>query len=218
MFTKEVLEACWENVRNYRSPFSALQILSMMKTSDADVIQVTELIESTLPRAFDSRDLPTLVAIMKYLATIPIKNRPSISLFVHYLRNILLGTVCLDNSTSTGYWFQLCEETTHVVFAYHPSPEYLLANIIVEVYGGLTNVFGDYSNCSPFPLARFLFLLGQLALNTLLYSESLSKTAKIANESRATSLDTHDNEADAMEAEMGLAAAADADHERVIKY
>lgn len=53
-------------------------------------------------------------------------------------------------------------------------------------------------------------------LNSLLYAEALAKSAKLANEANNNAQTNHESETDAMEAEMGLAAAADADHEQVM--
>ena len=153
---------------------------------------------------------------MKYLASISHTQRPSVSLIVQDMRKLLVGTICLNTEACTRTWFQLCEETMHALYAYHPAPDHLLSNILIEMYGSISQDASQQSSCSPYRLARFLFLFGQTTLNTLLYSETLAKSAKLANEANNNAQTNHESETDAMEAEMGLAAAADADHEQVM--
>lgn len=219
LLQEEVVEACWGSITQGKNAYSALQILSMMGTATGDGLHMMELVEVTLPQAYEDQDLLLLTAIMKYLASIEPSQRPSISLIVQFLRGILVGTICLNTDSSTRTWFALCEETMHVIFAYHSTPDHLLSNILLEVYGNISRDANHQPTCSPYPLARFLFLFGQMTLNMLLYSESLAKSAKIANErnNNNNSHDVNGDEVDAMEAEMGLAAAADADHEQVTK-
>lgn len=106
----------------------------------------------------------------------------------------------------------------------HPSPDYLMENIILPMYLAMqstTNV------CSSLMLSRFLFILGQTASCTLIYAEKLASIAKksglstsnakdIKNTTEKGSKKTSDapNAEDAMEEEMGLAAALDADFDR----
>jgi hypothetical protein len=78
---------------------------------------------------------------------------------------------------------------------------------------------------SPACLSRLLFVLGQGALCSLVYTERLAGMAKKANDKKAKEASASaaasaqesggDKEVDAMEEEMGMAAAADADHDRV---
>ena len=215
LISEEVVEACWMNVVQEKNAYSALQVLSTMKITNEDGSHIVELVEILSPKAYEDHDMLLLTAIMKYLLSIPSPRRPSISSMVLLIRGILLGDICLNTDASTRTWFSLCEETMHVVYAYHATPDHLLSNILIEVFGTITRDANKQSSCSPYPLARFLFLLGQVTLDTLLYSESLAKAAKIANESKNNSADVNGDEVDAMEAEMGLAAAADADHEQV---
>ena len=61
-----------------------------------------------------------------------------------------------DSSTRT--WFGLCEETKQAVFAYHSTPDHLLSNVLLEVYGRISRDANQQSTFSPYPLTRFLFL------------------------------------------------------------
>jgi hypothetical protein len=79
--------------------------------------------------------------------------------------------------------------------------------------------------CNVAKLARFFFILGQTSLSVLVYTERLagiaksnaslaSKQALTASQKKGTDKSMED-ETDAMEEEMGVTAALDADHEMV---
>jgi hypothetical protein len=101
------------------------------------------------------------------------------------LRDILMGAFCDDDEIITRQWFSVCEESMHALFHTHPSPDKVLASIIGPLFATLsgslspdqpeapTKVF-----CSAARLARLLFVLGQGALCTLVYTEKLADLAK----------------------------------------
>lgn len=132
----------------------------------------------------------------------------------------------------------------HTLFHIHPSPDKVFASVIGPLYHALAPSATDAVvkgavgvsgrvDCKVARLARFMFLLGQGALNTLVYTEKVAslakkcaasaeqgqRSAKNKDELKASGKSTAGAEAmagaDAMEEEMGLAASADADHEMV---
>jgi condensin complex subunit 1 len=157
------------------------------------------------------------------------------------VRDVLLGAYCGDSEDLTNEWFSACEEAMHALFHIHPSPDKVFSSIIAPLYqslsGGANNAGGrgpTGSNkilCKPARLARFLFLLGQGALGSLVFVEKIASLAKAAKakssekaalaaenkktKSKAESAEAEDG-ADAMEEQMGLAASADAEHD--MKY
>lgn len=131
------------------------------------------------------------------------------------LRDVLLGAFCGDDEEKTRAWFAVAEEAMHALFHIHPSPDKVVGSIIAPLYQALSiNI-----HCSAARLSRVLFILGQAALCSLVYTERMASEAKKATDKAAKNAPTKDSEqkgeADAMEEEMGMAAAADADHERI---
>jgi hypothetical protein len=164
------------------------------------------------------------------------------------IRDILLGRFCSRDEVLTGYnlldllfefknslifftilcsqWFSVCEEAIHTLFYIHPYPDKMVQSVILSLYQELSIISNTDGQKNNSKFARLIFLLGQTALNTLVYTEklaSLSKKAKDfiktekkeSTQSSVTSLNGKEDEVDAMETEMGLAVSADADHEMV---
>lgn len=150
------------------------------------------------------------------------------------LRDIILGSFCFDDEAITRKWFSVCEEAMVALFHIHPCPDRLLASIITPLFGSLSGSLLSSDEtvpstgtvkvyCSAAKLSRLLFVLGQGALCTLVYTEKLADLAKKSADTKSSKgkedKDEGDKEAaDAMEDEMGMAAAADADHERIFNY
>lgn len=129
------------------------------------------------------------------------------------------------------------------LFHLHPSPDKVMTLLLQRQYQTLSAIATSSSNHSMAAicqLSRFLFLLGQTSINLLVFTEFIAASAKKlsndANKSKRggaamkqspsnTSNDSDEIEdkaqsaateaAATMEEEMGMAAAADADHERV---
>ena len=132
------------------------------------------------------------------------------------------------------------------LFHIHPSPDKVTALVIQHLYAHLgsttTNTTTSQSTTqqrSVCGIARLLFVLGQTSLCSLVFTEFIAATAKkypvkdsstkdVTLPSKESAKDANKGErtgtfkenevaVDAMEEEMGAAAAADADHERVCK-
>lgn len=128
-----------------------------------------------------------------------------------------------DNEASTRTWFSMCEEAVTAIFHLHPEPDTLLSHLLLSLYSSWASATsrGSTAEVVTTRLARFLFLAGQTALSQLLYTEKLASLAKTAQDledktrREAEKEKQSGDEVDCMEEEMGLTAAADADHERV---
>ena len=121
------------------------------------------------------------------------------------------------------------------MYAVHPAPEKIIERIIARQYSSLGPASAARPDCdrllAPVTLlARLLFLVGQAAVCTLVLLEKLAKEAKKANEKNRSVPHTVSDplegrlqgegsqpvdDAGTMEEEMGLAAAADAEHDKV---
>lgn len=168
------------------------------------------------------------------------------------LVNVMMGGLCEDNEVLTREWYAVCEEAVNALFHIHACPDQVLASVITPMYAALATppeTTATQVQCSAARLSRLVFLLGQTALSSLVYSERLSLLAKKAAAAAAAiatttaviasapaaskakpskgkktksaepepEAETPSNERseDALEDEMGMAAAADADSERL---
>mmetsp|Transcript_8464 Transcript_8464/g.12624 ORF Transcript_8464/g.12624 Transcript_8464/m.12624 type:complete len:1331 (-) Transcript_8464:69-4061(-) len=138
-----------------------------------------------------------------------------------------------DTESATRGWFAVCEESVYALYHCHPCPDEALSQLITCMYSSWHTSCCDgiesaeHSVVSLCRLARLVYMLGQGALSTLLYTEKIANLAKKANEARAKLAPKEDASAvsaegdyeanqdvEAMEEEMGMAAAADAEHEK----
>jgi condensin complex subunit 1 len=152
------------------------------------------------------------------------------------IQHILLGDFVMDDGSLTREWFIVAEELLHATFHVHPAPDTLLSSLIPVMFDRIycTENKSQFA-CSPARLSRLLFILGQGAICSLVYAEKAASAAKKERERRAaldadakryndsdktaSSSDAQEGEggngADSMEAEMGMAAAVDAEHEQI---
>lgn len=140
-----------------------------------------------------------------------------------------------EAETNTWRWFQACELALHALFHVAPNPDAVLANAVSHLYEGIVSESGsalDAPSDNAPVLARFLYVLGQGAMCTLVYAERMANIVKKVRDinaavakqkasapaSKATAKKTAEDAsaaaADNMEAEMGLTAALDAEHDR----
>jgi hypothetical protein len=119
----------------------------------------------------------------------------------------------------------------HALFHIHPCPDEFLSRLVSSAYSSWRSSCAEgveskeVSEAAMCRLSRLLFIVGQGALCVLIYTEKIASISKKAVEAKERTVKAkekvagaayEDNEeVDAMEAEMGLAAAADAEHERV---
>ena len=151
------------------------------------------------------------------------------------IRDVILGFWCGNEEAETRQWFEVCEEALHALFHVHPSPDKVFASIIVPLYADLaSNSAASASSeekkvtTDPSRLSRVLFTIGQGAICSLVFTERIANLAKKYAELNKIASANHDSsgkhlsaekeregEVDAMEEEMGMVAAADAEHERI---
>ncbi|GKY94720.1 hypothetical protein MPSEU_000437500 [Mayamaea pseudoterrestris] len=149
---------------------------------------------------------------------------------IEELCEVARGEWCDDKKTKdTLAWFSTAEETIKALFVISPEPETICREIII----GMSAVtFQDgYTDCNPLRLARFFHVLGHVALHLLVYTEGLSSVVRRANALKSLKKqedvgkkksrnqqrsvnDSSGSEEDAMEAELGMDAAIEADNER----
>ena len=145
------------------------------------------------------------------------------------LRDIILGFWCPDTEKDTRNWFEACENAMHSLFHTHPSPDKVLSSILVPLYADLASTLSSTdgrATVSSAKLARMLFVLGQGAITSLVFTEKIAGFSKKRNEEiqrnecreNEKKNKTHQNVSDAMEEEMGMVAAADAEHDRIYHH
>lgn len=138
------------------------------------------------------------------------------------------GDWCNDDKTSdTLQWFSAAEQAVKALFVICPEPEIACTEILLGMYNAALG--DDVDSCHSLRLARLFHVLGQVALNLLVYTEGLSgglrranakkslKTQEAADEAKANkkaSAEYDSSDDDDIEAELGMAAQAEADTER----
>jgi hypothetical protein len=76
-------------------------------------------------------------------------------------------------------WCSLAEEAIHILFVLHPSPERMIQGILYQWFSSLSQVTTTSNyHCPAYILAAFFFLLGQTALNTVVYVEEIGNLVK----------------------------------------
>jgi condensin complex subunit 1 len=134
---------------------------------------------------------------------------------VPFLRNCILAVDFAADEATTRAWFGVCEECMHALFHVLPAPDLVLPTLVTPLYEKVSAA--KEGGCSPLLLAKLLFLLGQACVCTLVFTERIATLAKRTSAKPAAK--GGDEEAkdgvDAMEEEMGMVAAADAEHERL---
>ncbi|KAL9181578.1 LOW QUALITY PROTEIN: hypothetical protein ACHAXT_010383 [Thalassiosira profunda] len=162
-----------------------------------------------------------------------------LDLIAERLVSVARGDWCNDEDVDdTNAWFASAEQAINAIFAISPSPERVSMEILL---GHQAAIFGSDEEPSndaahSLRLSRFFFVLGHIALKLLVYTEVLSSSVRRANaaktvkkqEQSATSGQSKENEDgdagskggsedeedDAIEAELGIAAQAEAETER----
>ena len=140
------------------------------------------------------------------------------------LCTICRGEWCNDEEKNdTLQWFSASEQAIKALFVISPEPELACKEIITGMYN---STFRE-STAHSLRLARFFHILGQIALNLLVYTEALTSSVRRGNAKRSlnkqeqadkaksqkrNSVSSHTD--DAIEAELGVAAEAEAENER----
>lgn len=163
-----------------------------------------------------------------------------LDLIMERLVAIARGDWCDDNiKEDTNSWFSAAEQAMNAIFSISPAPEKVAVEILL---GHQAGIFGTAENptesAHSLRLSRFFFVLGHIALKLLIYTEMLSGSVRRANAAKSVkkqesassgkSKKSKDadfespeegkgvQEEDAIEAELGIAAQAEADTERTV--
>mmetsp|Transcript_1590 Transcript_1590/g.3412 ORF Transcript_1590/g.3412 Transcript_1590/m.3412 type:complete len:1390 (+) Transcript_1590:152-4321(+) len=142
-----------------------------------------------------------------------------------------------DNEEDTNSWFCAAEQAINAIFTISPAPEKVAMEILLGHQAGIFGSQEEPSNAAhSVRLSRFFFVLGHIALKLLIYTEVLSSSVRRANSAKSVKkqesassgkkdkdADTEskegnsdDEEEDAIEAELGIAAQAEAETERKV--
>lgn len=156
------------------------------------------------------------------------------------LCEVARGDWCVDeNARDTKCWFSVAEQAIGAIFVVSTEPEKASADII---RGLEASTFGfdsgsPFGSCHSLRLARFFFVVGHIALKLLVYTEELSGAVRHANAAKTLSKqesadkakaskktakggkspkDDDSDGGDTIEAELGVAAEAEAETERKV--
>lgn len=150
------------------------------------------------------------------------------------LQKIVTWAAYLTLDVTVQAWFSVCEEAIHAIFKLHEAPEIIMDAVIHFVHERL---FGEDTSgsCTQAQLAAFLFVLGQTAVNGVVYIEDIAakvktrlrenvesgkhvdNTGSSSNDiaSKDATKGAEGNLAD-FEEQMGVAAAVDAEHDQEV--
>ena len=161
-----------------------------------------------------------------------------LDLITERLVAVARGDWCIDDDEEdTDTWFCAAEQAINAIFAISPAPEKVSMEILL---GHQAGIFGSpeepCNEAHSRRLSRFFFVLGHIALKLLIYTEVLSSAVRRATAAKSVKKqesvssgknDKSTNESeeggsgdeeedDAIEAELGIAAQAEAETERQV--
>jgi len=218
---------------------TAFSILSMGAAADSKIVDSLSRLRIMLEAGFgdyveENRDWKTIASAACALSKIG-KSQASpgsakslvLEMMLDRLCTIVRGDWCQDTVVEdTKGWFSAAEKSINAIFVIFQEPEKICANII---YGLEATTFcvgtENSSSCSDLRLSRFCFVVGHIALKLLVYTEELCGTLRraqaaktIAKQTEASSSKKKDGDKeendDAIEKELGVAAEAEAENEQ----
>ena len=141
------------------------------------------------------------------------------------LVGVILGGMCEESDEFTRAWFPACEEAIHAMFHFHPSADLVLGTILSSMYASfaISRTSAEDAASAPTPvicssarLSRFMFVLGQVSMNSLVFADRLSQQAKKfvvqnAKEENAKQRIALGDDQQAAEDDADMTAAIDAD-------
>ncbi len=218
---------------------AAMMLLSMGASADAGIVDSPSRLRHLLQAGFgdyteERRDWATARSAAHALQRISrVKSDPNTAKFlvleqiVERLCSIIQGDWCDDsNVEDTKAWFGAAEQAIDAIFVVCPAPEQV-TRVAIQAMEGSTFGFAHHSphaTCHSLRLSRFFFVVSHIALKLLVYTESLSGAVRNASSARTLSKQEQadkarrnsqegDDEEDAIEAELGVAQAAEAETE-----
>ena len=237
----DVFSILWSAVSkgSGNSRATAIHVLSMGASADRSVVDSKSRLKLLLDTALgdyteDHKDWQTARAAAMALQRI---ERPQVDAqsarylvlerIVERLCEVARGDWCTDtNDRDTLEWFSAAEQVISALFIICPEPEVACAEIIRGMHAQ-TLGSADAPECHPFRLARFFHVLGHIALKLLVYTEALSGGVRRANAKRTLKKQEEADKAKSrkkssggsdeedIEAELGMAAEAEAEQERI---
>jgi condensin complex subunit 1 len=159
------------------------------------------------------------------------------------MQKVITWGAFLTDEISVQTWFGVCEVAVHAIFQLHETPEVVMDSIVhymhQRLFGGCSEHQGDseeepgpilHRACTQSQLAAFLFILGQIAINTVVYVDDIAAKVKrrlrenieagkpaTSSEGQQTSAGGENNISD-FEEQMGVAAAVDAEHDQEVHH
>jgi condensin complex subunit 1 len=158
------------------------------------------------------------------------------------MQKVVTWAAFLSDEIVVQTWFGVCEEAIHAIFHLHETPEVVMDSIVHYVHQCLFDSRGEFRGesedaeptlhnvCTQSQLAAFLFILGQTAVNTVVYVDDIAAKVKrrlrenIEAGKPASSTDGqksgagNENNISDFEEQMGVAAAVDAEHDQEVHY
>lgn len=223
---------------------AALMVLSMAASADRSIVDSASRLRLMVEAGLgdyveDKNDWRTVRAAACALQRVSISKLDATSAkavileqIIERLCIIIRGEWCIDeNSDDTLHWFSAAEQSIDALFVVSEEPEVECAEVIRAL---TATTFGNGKSkgacmCHSLRLARFFFVLGHVALKTLVHTEYLSSALRRANGKKSLkqqeiadnafskrSKDNPDteNDTEAIEAELGVAAEVEAENER----
>jgi condensin complex subunit 1 len=222
---------------------AALQLLSMGAGADRTIVDSKSRLKALLEAGFgeharDSKDWRLVAAAATALqrierAKVDVTDAKFLVLerIMDELCSVARGEWCQDDvENDTLQWFSAAEQVIKAIFVISPQPETACAEIIRGMH--VTTFVEGESQCHSLRLARFFHVLGQIAMNLLVYTEALASSvrhanakktlkkqeeadrAKTQNRAFGAQQESDEEEEDAIEAELGMAAEVEAENER----
>lgn len=212
---------------------AAVLVLAMCAAADGAVLggdkHLLAFCESTLSAhsssSEEAKDWELVRCSCLVLRRAALARKPSLqppaweALALQQCNAVVRGEWCLDGDPSDAtQWFAACEQAMAAAFALHPSPEQFCAAAVVEVHAKTLGASSNGStSCAA--LARFCHLLGECALRLLVYTESaanrLKKAKQTGRQPKASKASgkAPAAEEDQLEAELGMGAEAELEHD-----
>ncbi len=137
------------------------------------------------------------------------------------LVSVILGGMCEEDEEFTRAWFPACEEAVQALYHIHPSADVVLGSVVKSMYAsfalaGESGMSSSKIMCSAARLSRFLFVLGQAALNTVVFADQLQNKAKkvvLQHAREELSKQRSVDDANANEDDAEMTAQVDAEHD-----
>lgn len=231
---------------NGKARSAAMLVLSMGASCDPSIVDSASRLRSLLEVGLgdyteDQKDWVTAKSAACALQRIT-NNKPDpasakaivLEQIMERLCAVIQGDWCDDSDISdTQAWFGAAEQAINAIFVICTSPEVVCRDII-QVLEGTTFGFSQgipQDSCHSLRLSRFFFVVSHISLKLLVYTESISKAVRRANAMRTVSKQEEADKAkvgkqnsdgeesdkdDAIENELGVSQAAEADTENKV--